>query len=638
MEKKANFSFLIEGKFQSRLCFTKYRNEKSCEIFHAECSLKISVSFFVQFSLSIHLITIQMFNNYDAKLKQNMLFLYVFILLLGNACKESPKSLPYSVSQNEKSDTAMVVAAHPLATQAGVEIMRQGGNAIDAAIATQFALAVVYPRAGNIGGGGFMVIRLHDGTADALDYREKAPLAAHRDMYLDSLGNPIGEMSQAGHLAVGVPGTVAGMVAAHQKYGQIDNFGDLLAPAIRLAKEGFNLSETETVRLNDYRDRFLKYNKNAAPFVKTQPWQMADLLVQHDLAHTLELIQKNGQKGFYEGETADKFVAEMQRGNGLITHEDLKKYNAVWREPVIGEYKNYRIITMSPPSSGGIALMQMLNILEDYPLKEKGFQSPDALHLMVEAMRRAYADRAEYLGDSDFWPVPTDSLLDEDYLAARMSDFSMDKATASDTLAAGKFTLTTESFETTHTSVVDGEGNAVSVTTTLNLNYGSKVIVEGAGFFLNDEMDDFSAKPGTPNYFGLIGNEANAIQPEKRMLSSMTPTIAEKDGQLFLVLGTPGGSTIITSVLQVFLNVAEFGISVDEAVNAHRFHHQWLPDEIWYEEGGLDTLLKKALMDKGHTFTEKKYLAKMKAIQALDNGQLHGAGDRRNPDDDVESY
>lgn len=592
----------------------------------------------MQFSFSIHLITIQMFNNYDAKLKQNTLFLYVFILLLGNACKESPKSLPYSVSQNEISDTVMVVAAHPLATQAGIEIMRQGGNAIDAAIATQFALAVVYPRAGNIGGGGFMVIRLKDGTADALDYREKAPLTAHRDMYLDSLGNPIGEMSQAGHLAVGVPGTVAGMVAAHQKHGQIDNFGDLLSPAIRLAKEGFNLSQTEADRLNDYRDQFLKYNKNAAPFVKNQPWQMADLLVQKDLGHTLELIQKNGQKGFYEGETADKLVAEMQRGNGLITYEDLKKYNAVWRDPVIGEYKNHRIITMSPPSSGGIALMQMLNILEDYPLKEKGFQSPDALHLMVEAMRRAYADRAEYLGDSDFWPVPTDSLLDENYLAARMADFSMEKATASDTLVAGKFTLTTESFETTHTSVVDGDGNAVSVTTTLNLNYGSKVIVEGAGFFLNDEMDDFSAKPGTPNYFGLIGNEANAIQPEKRMLSSMTPTIAEKDGQLFLVLGTPGGSTIITSVLQVFLNIAEFGMPVDEAVNAYRFHHQWLPDEIWYEEGGLDTLLKKTLLDKGHTFVEKQYLAKMKAIQVLDNGQLHGAGDRRNPDDDVESY
>lgn len=579
-----------------------------------------------------------MSNKYSAKIKQNTALLYVFILLLGISCKGAPKTLPYTVTQTEKADTAMVVAAHPLASQAGVEIMRQGGNAIDAAIATQFALAVVYPRAGNIGGGGFMVIRLQDGTADALDYREKAPLAAHRDMYLDSLGNPIGALSQAGHLAVGVPGTVAGMVAAHQKYGQIDNFADLLVPAIRLAKEGFNLSETETERLNEYRDRFLKYNKNAAPFVQKQPWHTADLLVQKDLAHTLELIQQKGQKGFYEGETADKLVAEMQRGNGLITHEDLKKYKAIWREPIIGEYKNHRIITMSPPSSGGVALMQMLNILEDYPLKEKGFHSPDALHLMVEAMRRAYADRAEYLGDSDFWPVPTDSLLNEDYLATRMADFSMTKATASDTLSAGKFTLATESFETTHTSVVDGDGNAVSVTTTLNLNYGSKVIVEGAGFFLNDEMDDFSAKPGTPNYFGLIGNEANAIQPEKRMLSSMTPTIAEKDGKLFLVLGTPGGSTIITSVLQVFLNVAEFGMPVDEAVNAHRFHHQWLPDEIWYEAGGLDTLLKKSLLDKGHTFIEKKYLAKMKAIQVLENGQLHGAGDRRNADDDVEGY
>ena len=579
-----------------------------------------------------------MFNKYNAKMKQTIFLLYISISFLVIACKTSPKTVPYTVTQSLIADTAMVVAAHPLASQAGIEILRQGGNAIDAAIATQFALAVVYPRAGNLGGGGFMVIRTKDGAVDALDYREKAPLAAHRDMYLDSLGNPVAEWSQAGHLSVGVPGTVAGMVAAHQKYGKIKNFADLLVPAYRLALEGFAVSETEADRLNTARDDFKKYNENAAPFVKNEPWATADLLVQKDLATTLKRIQDQGHKGFYEGATAQQIVAEMQRGKGLITMEDLAKYQAIWRKPIVGEFKNFRIITMPPPSSGGIALMQMLNILEDYPLNAEGFQSPDAIHLIVETMRRVYADRAEYLGDSDFWPVPTDSLLDEGYLAMRMADFNMDRATVSDTVVAGKFTLATESFETTHTSVVDGEGNAVSVTTTLNLNYGSKVIVQGAGFILNDEMDDFSAKPGTPNYFGLIGNEANAIAPEKRMLSSMTPTIAEKDGELFLVLGTPGGSTIITSVLQVFLNVAEYDMDVDDAVNAYRFHHQWLPDEVWYEKGGMDSVLLNNLANRGHHWVEKDYLGKVKAIHALGNGQLHGAGDRRNPDDDAEGY
>ena len=579
-----------------------------------------------------------MFNKYNAKLKQSKVFFYVCLLFLVNACKEAPKTLPYTVVQSSIADTAMVVSAHPLASQAGIEIMKQGGNATDAAIATQFALAVVYPRAGNIGGGGFMVFRQADGSADALDYREKAPLAAHRDMYLDSLGNPIAALSRIGHLAVGVPGTVAGMVAAHEKYGKIESFGDLLVPAIRLAKEGFNVSESEAERLNQYREQFEKYNEDAAPFVKATNWQMGDLLVQTELAHTLELIQQQGKKGFYEGETANDIVAEMQRGNGLITLEDLKKYDAKWREPIIGDYKNHRIITMPPSSSGGIALMQLLNILEDYPLQEMGFQTPETVHLMTEAMRRVYADRSQYLGDSDFYPVPRDSLIDEEYLASRMADYTPDYKTPSDTIAAGNFGVLTESFETTHTSVVDADGNAVSVTTTLNLNYGSKVIVKDAGFFLNDEMDDFSAKPGTPNYFGLIGAEANAIAPEKRMLSSMTPTIAEKDGRLYMVVGSPGGSTIITSVLQVFLNVAEFGMPMDEAIAVARFHHQWLPDQIWYEEERMDSFVIKALSDKGHELTTKKYLAKVKGIHLRPDGKLHGAGDPRNKDDHAEGW
>jgi len=579
-----------------------------------------------------------MFNKYNANLEWSKLFLYLFILIMFSSCRDNDITLPYSAEKSIITDTAMVVSAHPLASEAGVEILKKGGNAIDAAIATQFALAVVCPRAGNIGGGGFMIVRMENGTTDALDYREKAPLTASRDMYLDSLGNAISELSREGHLAVGVPGTVAGMVAAHKKYGQLQNFGDLVAPSIRLATDGFNVSQSEADRLNKYKADFERLNTNPFPFVKKEVWKLGDLLVQTDLANTLKRIQKEGQKGFYEGETADKLIAEMTRGKGLISYEDLKKYNAIWREPVVGEYKDIKIITMPPPSSGGIALMQMLNIIEDYPINNLGQNQPETMHLMIESMRRAYADRAEFLGDADFYPVPVDSLIDEAYLSMRMADFNPKYATRSDTVAAGNFTLKQESFETTHTSVVDGSGNAVSVTTTLNLNYGSKVLVNGAGFFLNDEMDDFSAKPGVPNYFGLIGNEANAIAPEKRMLSSMTPTIVEKDGQLMLVLGTPGGSTIITSVLQTFLNVAEFGFKVDDAVNAPRFHHQWLPDEVWYERGQMDSTLLQSLSAMGHTMVEKEYLGKVKAIHAMTNGQLHGAGDRRNEDDDVEGY
>ncbi len=570
-------------------------------------------------------------------MKRTKTFLFLLLGFTIFSCRqEQPKAI-YEIQKSLVEDSAMVVSAHPLASKVGVDILRKGGNAVDAIISVQFALAVVYPRAGNIGGGGFMVLRNKEGKAAALDYREKAPLAAHRDMYLNENGDPVDSLSRAGHLAVGVPGTVAGMVEAHKKYGQLENFGDLVQPAVELAANGYQLTETEANRLNSFQKAFKQHNKTGKPFVNDAGWKEGDLLIQTDLAHTLELIREHGKAGFYEGETANKIIAEMKRGNGLITLEDLKKYDAIWREPVDDYYKDFRVITMPPPSSGGIALMQLLNIVEDYPISEWGFHSPESIHLMSEAMRRVYADRAEYLGDSDFFPVPKDSLLDEDYLDFRMKDFDMEQATQSDTIFAGDFNLP-EHFETTHTSVVDANGNAASVTTTLNLNYGSKVVVDGAGFFLNDEMDDFSAKPGVPNYFGLIGNEANAIAPEKRMLSSMTPTIIEKDNDLYMVVGSPGGSTIITAVFQTFINVAEFGMDLKEAVHSKRFHHQWLPDEIKIEEGSFDSLTRKTLKDKGHSFNEVKRMAIVKAIHKTPEGKLHGVGDWRNKDDHAEGY
>jgi len=544
--------------------------------------------------------------------------------------------MPYEIQQNSIGQEAMVVSAHPLATKVGLNILKQGGNAIDASIAVQFALAVVYPRAGNIGGGGFMVLRTADGQYNSLDYREKAPKAGSKDMYLDSLGNVIPGLSVYGHLAAGVPGTVDGLIEAHKKYGSLD-FKELIQPAIELASNGFKLSPKEVERFNKFQKDFKKYNTTQPIFVKNTPWKIGDLFVQKDLANTLSLIRDKGRAGFYEGVTADKIIAEMKAGKGIISYEDLRSYRSKWRTPVTGAYKNYNIISMPPPSSGGIALLQLLKLVEPYPLSEYGFQSKEAIHTMVEAERRVYADRAKYLGDNDFYHVPQDTLLNEQYLAARMKDFSADSATASTTIDAGNFALAMESFETTHTSIVDEAGNAVSLTTTLNFNFGCKVVVAGAGFFLNNEMDDFSAKPGVPNQFGLIGNEANAIAPEKRMLSSMTPTIIEKDGTLFMVIGSPGGSTIITAVFQVFLNVSEFGMSLEDALYAKRFHHQWLPDVIMYEKQGLDTIVQEELKQMGHQFKEVDYIALVKAIQVLPNGLLNGVGDNRS-EDHAEGY
>lgn len=563
--------------------------------------------------------------------------IYSFLLLfLFVSCKKQPKTPAYQAVKSMTIDSAAVASPHPLASEVGIEILRKGGNAIDAAVAVQFALAVVYPRAGNLGGGGFMVIRDKDGSTASLDYREKAPQAAHRNLYLDSLENVVEGLSTEGALAAGVPGTVAGLLDAHQKHGKLKDVAVLIEPAILLAKNGYKISEAEAERLNRFQDAFRKHNNTPNPFIK-DTFIVGDLLIQEKLAQTLSLIKEKGKAGFYEGLVADAIVAEMKESNGIISKSDLQKYETQWRPPISVDYKNYRIFSMPPPSSGGVALGQLLKIVEDFPIAEYGFHSQEAIHLMVEAERRVYADRATYLGDPDFYTVPVDSLLSSDYLTESMSTYSPEYASVSDSIDTGSL-LIKESFETTHTSIVDSEGNAVSVTTTLNSNYGCKVWVDGAGFFLNNEMDDFSVKPGVPNQFGLVGAEANAIQAEKRMLSSMTPTIIEKDDELFMVLGAPGGSTIITAVFQVFLNVAEFGMPLDKAVTAPRFHHQWLPDEIIIEEGGFSENTQQQLLDMGHNIRAIKRMAVIKAIQRLPDGRLHGAGDFRNPDDDVSGW
>ncbi|MEO0732256.1 MAG: gamma-glutamyltransferase [Bacteroidota bacterium] len=558
--------------------------------------------------------------------------LFLLVMLL-TACQQVPQ-IDYTAQKSAIYTKAAIAGPHPLATEVGLDVLKNGGNAIDAAVAVKLAMAVVYPRAGNLGGGGFLVYRDKEGKTDALDYRERAPGAADRDMYLDENGDVVKGLSTRGHLAVGVPGAVAGMVAMHEKFGT-QPWAELVQPAIDLARDGYRLSRAEVNRLKRYHADFLEFNEDT-PFSDSTVVEGA-LVKQPDLAATLSRIRDAGFDGFYRGETADLLVAEMESGGGLITHADLADYEATWRTPITKDYKNYRLISMPPSSSGGICLAQMLEMLEPYPLAEYGFNSPRAVHLTVEAMRRAYADRAEYLGDMDFYPVPVDSLLDDAYLAGRMADFRPDSASTSDVVDAGLDDMK-ESFETTHISIVDSLGNAVSITTTLNGNFGSKVMVDGAGFFLNNEMDDFSAKPGVPNMFGLVGKEANAIQPGKRMLSSMTPTIVEQDGELFLVLGAPGGSTIITAVLQTFLNVAEYDMPLAEAVEAPRFHHQWRPDRILYEADGLGNGVKDSLAAKGHEFLERRYMAVIKAVQRLPDGSLVAAADPRNPDDDVAGY
>ncbi len=531
-------------------------------------------------------------------------------------------------------ESAMVVSAHPLASKVGVDILKKGGNAVDASIAVQFALAVVYPVAGNIGGGGFMLLRLASDSVAALDYREKAPAAATPAMYIGETGELVEGLSTEGHLASGIPGTVAGLAEAHAKFSKLP-WKDLVQPAIDLARNGFALTKNEAEGLNEIQKDLVRLNTVSPDFLLKEEWKEGDLIYWLDLANTLERIRDNGKAGFYEGKTADDLVAEMTRGKGIITHDDLKNYQAVWRKPITGFYKGYEITSMPPPSSGGIALMQLLKSVEPFPIAEWGWNSAKTTHLMTEAERRVYADRAAHLGDPDFFNVPVDMLLDSVYTATRMQSFDMNAATPSTSIKEGS--LTGESDQTTHLSIVDKEGNAVSVTTTLNGGYGSTVIVDGSGFFMNNEMDDFSAKPGTPNMYGVIGGEANKILPHKRMLSSMTPTIVEQDGKLLMVVGTPGGSTIITSVFQTILNVLEHNMTMQEAVTAKRIHSQWFPDMIFNEIDALTNEDSLALVKLGHAFKARRGIGRVDAILIRKDGKLEGGADPRG-DDTAEGY
>ena len=559
------------------------------------------------------------------------LFQLIAIVLLFIQCNQnSSKKIENNTVKGFIADSAMVVSAREEASKIGTLIMQKGGNAFDAMIATDLALTVAYPFAGNIGGGGFMVYRTQDGKTGALDYREKAPLAASKDMYLDENGDIIKGKSTLGAMAVGVPGTIDGLFKVHQKFGTIP-FSELIQPAIELATKGVIVTKKQAERLNRYRHLFTEANPEK--IILDDNWKEGDTIKYPNLAKTFERIKTQGRDGFYKGETAEMLVNYVQNLGGIITLKDLEKYESQWRNPIEFNYKDLKIIAMSPPSSGGVCNAQIFKALEPYDIASYGHNSAKAIQLITEAERRAYADRSFYLGDPDFVKIPIDTLISNDYVQKRMADFSWDKATLSSDLKHGNIEGY-ESDETTHYSIVDSYGNAISVTTTLNGAYGSKVYVSEGGFFLNNEMDDFSSKPGEPNMFGLIGAEANSIQPEKRMLSSMTPTIVEKDGKLYMVVGSPGGSTIITSVMQTILNVYEFDLGMQEAVDAPRFHHQWLPDVITLEPKGFDSILITKLEEKGYKINQKNsvILGKVDAILVLPNGKLEGGADYRGDD------
>ncbi len=531
-----------------------------------------------------------------------------------------------------EASNGMVVTTHPDASKIGLDILKKGGNAIDAAVAVNFALAVCHPAAGNIGGGGFLVYRNAKGKAYTLDYREMAPLAASRDMYLDTTGQVIPGKSFVGIYSVGVPGAVAGMEAMHKRLGKLA-WKELVQPAVDLARNGVILTSKEARGLNRNRSDFMKYNPGRAYMVKpdSSQWVEGELFIQSDLANTLERISKYKSKGFYEGETADMIIKEMERQGGIITHRDLKSYKAIWRKPLVSRHQQFSIIGMPPPSSGGLAIAQLFSMIKPYPLARWGAQSDSTIQVMIEAERRVYADRAKWLGDPDFVKVPLKELLDSNYLAQRMQNMQFEKATKSSDVSAGTFSGY-ESPETTHYSIVDKAGNAVAITTTLNNSYGSKVFVGGAGFLLNDEMDDFSAKAGVPNLYGLVGTTANEIQPRKRMLSSMTPTIVTEGEKLKLVVGTPGGSTIITSVFQVMLNSLVFGMNMQQAVEYSRFHHQWLPDLTRYEAKRFDEAQLGRLKAKGYELNATSSIGLVEGIYILPNGKYQGGADSRGDD------
>lgn len=556
---------------------------------------------------------------------------WLLLLVVPLSLQSQINPYQYSIQKRVECTNGAVVSAHPLASKVGVEIMKKGGNAFDAAIATQLALAVVYPGAGNLGGGGFLLGVMSNGKTVALDYREKAPAAAHRDMYLDANGNPQTNLSQNGHLSSGVPGTVDGLFTTHQ-YAKLP-FKILIQPAIELAENGFVITEAEARSLNGAMGSFVQYSSRPCAFIKYGGWRAGDTLIQKDLANTLKRIRDFGQKGFYEGETARLIVEEMKRGKGIMTLADLKNYKTAVRTAMQSNYRGYTVVGMPLISSGGLLIQQMTGMLQPKDIGSMGFHSPQAVQLMVEVIRRAYADRAEFLGDVDFVKVPVKRLTSPDYLQQRMADYEPGKAGKSVNVKHGN--INPESEETTHLSVYDKSGNAVAVTTTLNNNYGSRTIVGGAGFLLNDEMDDFSIKPGTPNMYGALGTEANAIAPGKRMLSSMSPTIVLKDGKPFLVLGSPGGTTITTQVFQVLVNVIDFNLSLQDAVWGPRFHHQWLPDVI-YVEKDFPIATRNKLKEMGYEIVERGNIGRFEAIK-ITNGKIEAVGDKRG-DDHAEGF
>ena len=565
---------------------------------------------------------------------RRFLFIVSYIIIAHTSSGQSAyigagKSIDPFTTQIVKAHTfnnGAVSSAHPLASEVGAFILVRGGNAFDAAAATQFALAVVFPQAGNLGGGGFITARKHNGELITIDYREAAPAKAHRDMYLDKEGNPVDGLSLSGHLASGVPGAVAGILET-ARYGRL-SLKEIIDPAISLAETGFVITKEEADNLNHWKEKFLQYNTRNTAFVKNEEWKPGDTLIQIELAETLKRIRENGAKGFYEGKTARLIAEEMQRGKGIISLEDLKNYTAKHRDPVIFNYRGYEVISFPPPSSGGLLLGQMLKMAEPFPQKNMGHNSVKTVHLMAEIERRAYADRAEYMGDPDFYQVPVTQLLQDAYLKNRMQSFHPDKASKSTDTKAGTIT---ESTQTTHFSVADKEGNMVSVTTTLNTGYGSKVVIGGAGFLMNNEMDDFSIKPGVPNIYGATGGDANAIAPGKRMLSSMTPTLIVKDNKPFLIVGTPGGTTIPTSVFQSIVNIIDFGMSPQKAIDAPKFHHQWLPDRIDVERNFPDNVLQE-LKAIGHTVNKRGTIGRVEIIQFDEKGRLLAAADSRGDD------